>query len=317
VRFLTRTPSSRCSPFRLPRRAAGAPWRLLAGLVVALIAVLAADGSLAEEFELGQLTDNIDFTVGAGKEPTGALVAGFAVAGLDLGLRHTEFMAGMARPWLYGKPKNDRLLRSSLVDGGTRVDLGSGVALPLGISFGLDERQQGSRNLRTIARHGLHLDGVQLDHRLTVTTALAPDGTETRNSTGRLALRLDLFGGRQEGVAEYGAGPETRLTQLRMNSEWRLAEASTAVVGVTHRPLDGLSQARAGLRRSVGALKMTSDVVADSAGGYAVGLRFALPLNAAPKRESWSLAGLVANLRAERQPAVPVDSEATSAADAN
>lgn len=280
------------------------------GLVLALCALLLPGASRAEEFDLRQLTENLDLALGAGKNPTGELVAGFGLGPVALSVQHKEFMGGMARPYLYGKPANNPLARSSLAKTETKVAVAEDVTLPVGLSFGLDEWDEGNRNLRLIAHHGLQLSQLRLGHRLTATNSFAVDGTQTRSGAGRLALGFDLFGGRHEGVAEYGAVPQAQLTDIRVNSQWALDAGAAAVAGVAHRPLKELSEARLGFRQALGDFTLTSDVAADSAGGYAVGFQFSLPLAGAPKRQAWSLSALAASLRAESQPTEIAGSDA-------
>src|SRR3546814_4770856 len=144
--------------------------------------------------------------------------------------------------------------------------------MPLGGVLGLVEWDEGNRNLRRITHNGLHLPELRLDHRLTMPTRLAPDGTETRRSAGRLRFGFDLFGGQQEGVVDYEAAPLARATQVSMNSKWKLGGGGSALLGVTHRPLVEISEARIGYRQPVGGFQMTSDLVAASLGAYALGL---------------------------------------------
>src|SRR3546814_16095943 len=108
--------------------------------------------------------------------------------------------------------------------------------MPLGVSLGLDEWDEGNRNLRLITHNGLHLPELRLDHRLTMTTSLAADGTETRHSAGRLRLGFDLFGGQQEGVVDYEAAPLARATPVSMNSKWKLGSGGSALPGLTPPP---------------------------------------------------------------------------------
>jgi hypothetical protein len=286
-------------------------------LLLALCIVLGARPALAEEFALRQLTENVDLALGAGKDPTGELAASFGLGPLDLTTEHVEFMGGMACPYLYGKPANNPLARSSLVTSQTKLNIARNMAMPAGLSFGLDEWDAGNRNLRLIAQNGVQLPELRLDHRLTVTNSFAVDGSQTRSSAGRLALGFDVFGGRHEGVAEYGAAPLAQLTGLRMNSQWTLDAGAAAVVGVTHRPLEALSAARIGLRQPLGAFALTTDMMADSAGGYTLGFRFSLPLGRAPERRAWSLSDLAASLRAERQPVAIAGSDAAIFDDAS
>ena len=293
----------------LPARAS-ARCSLLSGLLLVLAAIAAASPSLAENPNLASLTENIDLALEASNNPVGEMVANFGVGAVDLNLQHSEFMGGMGQPHLYGRPNNNPLARSSLVNARTQVDLADGLAMPTGLSFGLDEWDEGNRNLRLILSNGLQLSDLRLDHRTTLTNRFAADGTETQRGAGRLALGFNLIGGRQEGAMEYDATPLARLTHLRLNSEWGFDGGGAAVAGFTHRPLRKLSEARLGFRQPVDGFAMTSDMVADSRGGYGVGLQFSLPLKPAPKRETWSLSSLVANLRAERQPSVPVESDA-------
>lgn len=305
MRFLARAPR----PHRL-LRALPAPAGARFCLLLVLAALAAASPSLAEEFDLARLTEDIDLALEAGNRPVGELVANLALGRVALNLQHRESMGDMGRPLLYGRPKNNPPARSSLANARTRVDLAQGVAMPAGISFGLDEWDEGSRDLRLIAHNGLHLADLRVDHRLTLTNSFATDRSETRRSAGRLALGLDLLGGRQEGAVEYDATPLARLTHLRMKSAWDFDGGSAAVVGLTHRPLVGLSEGRLGFRQPVGVFEMTSDVVTHSQGGYVVGLQFSLPLGPTPQRESWSLSALVSSLRAGRQLSLPVESEA-------
>src|SRR3546814_1918793 len=86
--------------------------------------------------------------------------------------------------------------------------------MPLGVSLGLDEWDEGNRNLRLITHNGLHLPELRLDHRLTMTTSLAADGTETQRSAGRLRLGFDLFGGQQEGVVDRSEEHTSELQSL-------------------------------------------------------------------------------------------------------
>ena len=257
----------------------------------------------------------MDLALGAGRNPTGELVANVALGEIDLNLQHIEFMGGMARPYLYGRPKSNPLVRSSLASTRTAFDLAADTAMPLGLSFGLDEWDEGNRHLRLIAHNGLHLTALELDHRLTVTNAFAADGTQTRRSAGQVLLGFDLFGGHHRTVVEYDATPLAQVTNFAMNSEWGFEGGGAAVVGFTHRPLTAVSEARLGFRQPVGGFDMTSDFVADSEGGYVVGIRFSLPLGPAPGRTPWSLSALVSNLHAERQVAAPPDSDSFSLVD--
>jgi hypothetical protein len=312
VRFPTLTPSQQQPSHGPSPASAGALWCLiLAPFAFALAFLAATEPSLAQDFDLARLTEGMDIALEADRDPTGEFVASFALGGVDLDLRHAEFMGGMAQPYLYGRPKNNPLVRSSLASTGTQVSLAGDTTMPLGFSFGLDEWDAGNRNLRLIAHNGLHLDDLRLDHQLTLITSFAPDSTESRRSAGRLLLGFNLFGGRQEGVVEYDASPLTQVTHLRMNSEWRFDDGGTAMLGFTHQPLNEVSEARLGFRQPIGGgFELTSDIMADSGGGYAVGLQVALPFGPAPKQDSWSLSKLVSNLRAERLASAPVESDA-------
>jgi hypothetical protein len=291
---------------RLNPRALAAPaFALLA--VVAVVAV--ASPIAAAELEFARLGENIDLALQPGDEPVGELVANVAVGPLQVNLHHLEFLGGMGRPYLYGRPADNPLVRSSLVDGGTRLDLGPQMTMPFGVSLGFDEWDRGNHDVRVILRNGLELPLLQLDHRLTATTSFAADGTETRRAAGRLALGFDFFGGRQEGVVSYDATPLAQVTDLGISSQWRFDGGSAAVVGLAHRPIEGISEARLGFRQPVGAFEITTDAMADDAGGYAVGLRFSLPLGPTPARESWSLSGLVSALSAERRPTLPTEGD--------
>ncbi|MGF1593596.1 MAG: hypothetical protein ACFCUW_09970 [Kiloniellaceae bacterium] len=274
-----------------------------------LAGLAAAQPVAAAELDFARLGENIDLALQPGSEPVGELVANVAVGPVQMNLHHLEFLGGMGRPYLYGRPQDNPLVRSSLLDGGTRLDLGAQVAMPLGVSLGFDEWDRGNHDLRLVLRNGLELPFLQVEHRLTATTSYAADGSETRRAAGRLALGFDLFGGRQEGVVNYDATPLAQVSDLGINSQWRFDGGAAAVVGLAHRPLEGISEARLGFRQPVGAFEVTTDMVADNAGGYAVGVRFALPLGPAPQRESWSLSGLVSALRAERRPALPTEGD--------
>src|SRR3546814_6396913 len=71
-----------------------------------------------------------------------------------MNFHHSEFLGGMAQPYLYGRPKNNPLARSSLVNTETRVDLAPATTMPLGVSLGLAEWDEGNRNLRLITHNG-------------------------------------------------------------------------------------------------------------------------------------------------------------------
>jgi hypothetical protein len=283
---------------------------LLHLVLLVLAALGAASPSLAKDLKLASLTDHIDLALEASESPVGALAADFGLGPVDLNLQHSRSVGGLGQPSLYGRPKANPLARSSLADAGAVMDLAGGVTMPMGVSFGLDEWEEGNRNLRLIVRHALQLSDLQLAHRTTFINSFAADGTDTRRNAGRLALGLYLLGGHQEGVLEYDAAPLAQVSQLLLNTNWALADGAAAVVGLTHRPLTALSEARIGFRQPVGDFTMTSDVAADNGGGYGAGLRFSLPLGPTPKPETWSLSTLVANLRAERQPSVRVGSDA-------
>lgn len=283
----------------------GAAWRLLAALLLTLAATTGRP-SPAEALDLRQLTETVDLAVAAGREPTGELLAGFALGPLDLNVRHKEFVAGMGRPHLYVKPARNPLARSSLIEAESRITLGDKAALPLGLSFGLDEWNEGNHSLRLAVHQGLQLPRLRLEHRLALTDSYAAEGSRTRSGTGRLGLGLDLFGGRHEGVAEYGytVARDARVTGLRTSSQWSFDAGQTAIVGLAHRPLEELSEARVGFRQPLGAFTLTSDAAADSAGGYALGIQVSLPFGRTVQRQPWTLSGLAASLRAARpQPA--------------
>lgn len=284
---------------------------------MALASLATASRSLAEELDLARLTENIDLALEATNNPAGELAGNFAFGQFDMNLHHREFMGGMAQPHLYGRPKNNPLVRSSLANTETSVDLAPAATMPLGVSLGLDEWDEGNRNLRLIAHKGLHLPELRLDHRLTMTTSLTADGTESRRSAGRLRLGFDLLGGQQEGVVDYEAAPLARATQFSMNSKWKFGGGGSALLGVTHRPLVEISEARIGYRQPVGGFQMTSDLVGDSLGGYALGLALSLPLGPRADDRSWSLSTLVADLRAEREASAPVESDAFAFQDVN
>ncbi len=285
-------------------------------LILAILALTRPHHALAEDFDLAQLTETFDLAFEASTSPAGELRADFDAGPLAVNLRHMEFLGSMGRAYLYGRPGNaNPLVRSSLLNNTTRLELAPETAVPLGFSIGLDEWERGNRDLRLIARNGLHLPDLQLDHRLTVTNSFAVDGTRAQRSAGQLLLGFNLFGGRQQAVAEYDAAPLTQFTNLAMNSEWSFDGGAAAVVGFTHRPLTEVSEARLGFRQPVGSFDMTSDFVADSEGGYVVGIRFSLALGQVPERKPWSLSALLSNLRAEHRAAAPIDSDSLSIVD--
>lgn len=92
-----------------------------------------------------------------------------------------------------------------------------------------------------------------------------------------------------------------------MTSEWQFDGGSAAQLAIAHRPLEGLSEARLGFRQPVGPFELTSDIAADSAGAYALGLGIAIPLGPAPEPVSWSLGDLLAGLNGDsrRPPGAP------------
>src|SRR3546814_19007660 len=108
--------------------------------------------------------------------------------------------------------------------------------MPLGGVLGLVEWDEGNRNLRRITHNGLHLPELRLNHRLTMTTSLAADGTETRRSAGRLRFGFDLFCSQQERVVDHEAAPLAPATQASMTSQWKLGCGGSAMPVVNHRP---------------------------------------------------------------------------------
>ena len=280
---------------------------VLVALAIAQLQTAAAaefDFTRLTEFDFTRLTEDVDVAFRASDNPASEFMANFEFGRVEMNLQHVEYLRGMRGPNLYGGRNTNRLVRSSLMNTGSLVDLGPEADMPLGLSLAFDERVRGNRELRLTARNGLRLSELQLDHSLTVIDSFAADGTESRRSAGRLLLGFDLFGGHHEGLMEYDAAPLTQATHLNMTSEWRFAGGRTAVVGFSHRPLVEIAETRLGFRQPIGAFQMTSDLVADSQGGYALGLGVSLPLGPAPKAESWNLSSLISTLRAERLPEV-------------
>ena len=298
MRFRTRTPSA--SGFiHLPF----APTRCSISLAALVLAVLS----------LGQphpaIGADFDLALHVSDQPYGEAAIATELGGVALSVRHVEYFDDLSHTQdENAESEADPLLRSSRVEGRRRFALGDSagagfdVSMPLGFSMVLDERQSGYQELRVTAESGVDLPGLHLAHSFTVTDSFATDGSEARHSVGRLNLGFDFLGGTQEGFVEYDAMPLTQVTMVGARSEWTLDARTSTEVALTHRPLEGISEARVGLRQPFGPFDLTSDVAADSLGGYAVGLTLALPLGQTPEASTWSLADLLAAFAAARQP---------------
>lgn len=248
------------------------------------------------------LADDVDLVLHTKAAPVGELVAHAEVGGLALAASHSEYLGYLNRAYRENEVDNP-LIRRTQLTGETLVNLDDGVAAPLGLAVTLDQWDAGNRNLRLRGRTGLALSGLRLDHSLTMTTSFAADGGEARQGHGRLRLRTELFGGVQEGVVGYDVLPETQVTSLGIRSDWRFEDGGAVVAGLTHDPLESLSEARFGLRQKVGPFDMVSDFAADSRGTYRLGVSFSLDLDAPEETlpSSWHLSSLLAALRAEAQ----------------
>lgn len=249
--------------------------------------------------------EDLDLVLFPSEQPFGEAGAGFAFGSVALTARHIEYLGYLNRSQDDGQnDEGDPLVRSSRFGGTSRLDLGAGGQLPVGLSVALDEWESGQRDLRMTAKSGLRLDRLSADHRFTVTTRFSEQGAEERQSAGRLALGLaglpGLGGGRQQGIVEYDVAPLPQITLLGMNAEWLFDEGSAAQVALTHRPLDRVSEGRLGFRQPLGPFELTSDLSADSDGACAIGFALALPLGPEPEPVSWSLAELIGSLQDDR-----------------
>ena len=244
-----------------------------------------------------------DIALHATERPFGEIAAATDLGGISLSAKHVEFLGYLSRMLQPDQAGEDNpLLRSSRLAGDSRIDIAPGAQLPLGLAVTLDEWGSGQRDLRVIAETALSLEDMTLGHRLTVTTQFAADGGQIHQTAGRLRLGITGLGGVQEGIVEYDTAPSPQVTLFSLRSEWTFDSgsaadsASAARVALTHRPLDGVSEARFGYRQPLGPFQWTSDLAADSAGAYAVGLSLALPLGPEPEPMSWSLGDLLAAL---------------------
>lgn len=294
MRFLTRTPQNHT--LRHTRKVPKRRHLYRALLSLALAACCATP--------FPAFAETVNFALYAADLPYGEATASLDLGGLALTARHAEFLGYLNRMLNSEEAAEaNPLVRSSRLAGNGAIDLGAlapGAAVPLGLSVDLDEWESGQQDLRMTAEAGLQVAALTLDHRLTVTATPGGDGLQ-RRTAGRLRLGLAVLDGSHEGVAEYDAGPVAQLTALGLTSHWRFEGGQETRFAVVHRPLERRSEARFGYRQPLGPFELTSDVAADSAGAYAVGLGLAIPLGPAPEPVSWSLGDLLAGLSGERR----------------
>lgn len=296
MRFLTRTPQNHILKHtqQVPKRR-----RLYRALFSLALAACCATPFPA-------FAETVNFALYAADLPYGEATASLDLGGFALTARHVEFLGYLNRV-LHSEAADEAnpLVRSSRLAGDGVVELNElapGAALPLGLSVDLDEWDSGRQDLRITAETGLQVAALTLDHRLTVTASATPGGAGLqRRTAGRLRLGLAVLDGSHEGVVEYDAGPVAQLTALGLTSQWRFEGGQAARFAVVHRPLERRSEARFGYRQPLGPFELTSDIAADSAGAYAVGLGLAIPLGPAPEPVSWSLGDLLAGLNGERR----------------
>lgn len=243
------------------------------------------------------LADGFDLALHGTGTLSGEVSASYGFGPVSVTARHVEYLGYLNQAYRGDGGKDaGPLVRSSEIESGGLLDSGTGAMLPLGLSVALDEWESGGRDLSLTARSGLNLPGLRADHSLTSTTSFAADGSESRYSAGRLAIAFDFLGGTQESVVEYDVEPIGRITALEINSDWEFDNGASALISLSHNPLDAVSEARFGFRQPVGGFDMTSDLTTDSLGAYTFGVSFSLALDAEPEPSSLSLAALMADL---------------------
>ncbi|MEQ8357753.1 MAG: hypothetical protein RH942_19625 [Kiloniellaceae bacterium] len=263
----------------------------------------AAAGLLALLISSGPaLAENFDVAVQGSEVPFGEFSALADVGGVVLSARHREYLTYLNRAYVKDDKPENPLQRRSDFESTAAVDLASELEMPLSLGIAVEQWQSGALDLRMTGRGGLRLPGLAIDHRLTITTSFAADGQRHRSGTGQLALGFDFLGGVQEGIVEYDAAPIAQITAYRLNSDWRFGADGAALVSVGHRPLTAVSEARVGLRRTVGPFRLTTDVAADSLGAYSIGVSVTLDLGATPAPSAWRLSSMLADLRAATAP---------------
>mgnify|MGYP000061894471 FL=1 len=268
------------------------PARLVLFCALALGAPGSSPFAAAEDF---------DVALHGGATPVGEVSAGGALGGVSLAARHSEYLGYLNRGYREDGEENPLLRRTELA-GRTTLEVTSGMAMPLGVKLALEERAAGERDLRISGRSGLRLGAFRIDHGVTVTTSFAADGSQTRLAQGRLVLGMDFFGGVQQGIVEYDALPIGQVTLVGLNSDWVWDGGGAVVAGLSHRPLDRLSEARFGLRHRVGSFDMTSSFAADNQGAFSLGISFALDLGEAAEPATWRLSSMLDALQAQAQP---------------
>jgi len=297
VRFSPKTPRKLLA-FRVfaALRRPLSPHRLVS-CVVPLAALCCSAPSLAQDLD----ARNLDLALHGHEAPVGELSANAEFSGVSFAARHSEYL-GFLNQALQDDGGDNPLLRSTEIEARGVLGLGTGADLPLGLAMAHDQWDAGEHDLHITARSGLHLDHLWLDHRLTMTTSFAADGGETRSGSGEMRLGTALFGGVQEGVIGYDALPQAQITVLGFSSDWSFEAGSSALAGFSHRPLDGVSEARFGFQQRIGPFEVISDLAADSEGAYRIGIGFSLDLGRAPEAVSWRLSSLLTALQDEGQP---------------
>jgi len=288
VRFFSKALSSHWKiqrPFALCRLSGFRPPFALG----TLLAVLICPGS--------GLADGFDIALHGAETVSGEISAAYGLGPVSLNARHVEYLGYINQAYRSeGAEEADPLVRSSEIEGGGLLDSGIGAVFPLGLTVALDEWESGDRDLSLTARSGLNLPGFRVDHRLSSTTSFTTEGSDSRYSAGRLALGFDFLGGRQESVVEYDVEPISRITGLGFSSDWDFDDGASALLSLSHNPIDAVSEARFGFRQAVGPFDMSSDLSADSLGTYTLGVSLSLALDEEPEATSLSLAAAMAAL---------------------